>query len=213
MKIFLNDNKEIDYVELNSTTTVQDLLNAIDEFLEANPLDCEHCKERCCKRYAIEVDNVFVRANCRGNDDRFIDTKLKYDQKLNKFCTNGKKYCRYLNGLEKCDLYKTRPLICRLYMCYSYSKHYLLLQSLISHVFTTALMVEWGARVTGKSVMDVEPTPITNPVVNADDYSIRIQEIMPWSEYNIDDDERETFSFICSQVCRNLLLNKETYTE
>lgn len=195
MKVFLNEKGEVDFTGVNGETTVQELLDAIDVFLEEHPVNCHKCKGDCCKK-RIAVDNIFVKRNCRGNLMRFAEQKLEL--KDSQLFLKRKIACKFLTGLNKCDIYNTRPLICRLYMCFPYSKQYELLEGLLVRVFTMALVHEAAeTQVSDPRELEKNATA-TNPVLYADDYNLSLKSIISWGRCILLDEDDESYTELCS---------------
>lgn len=146
LKLFLNQDNQIDVEGLSSTATVQDYFDAIDEYFINNPLPCETCKENCCSgRFKINMDSVSARKITKGKVERIIP-KLFVDvgeNKLEVFLLAGKKRCRNLNGLGRCLVYKERPASCRTYICIPKSSCYKILEAAIVAEMHHAMRAEY----------------------------------------------------------------------
>ena len=146
LKLFLNQENQVDIDGLNNTATVQEFFDAIDEYFTENPLPCETCKENCCGgRFKINMDSVSARKISKGKVERivpklFVDTG---DGKLEIFLLAGKKKCRNLSGLGRCLVYKERPASCRTYICIAKSPCYKILEAAIVAELHHAMRAEY----------------------------------------------------------------------
>ncbi|MDF2572583.1 MAG: flagellin N-methylase [Sporomusa sp.] len=146
MKLFINEENEVDIIGLNNKSTVQDFFDAVDEFLTENPLPCEKCKQHCCKgRFKINMDSISAKKISKGKIERIIP-KLFIDvgqNKLEVFMVAGNKQCRHLSGLARCLIYKERPASCRTYICIPHSTCYKILDSAIVAEMHHAMRAEY----------------------------------------------------------------------
>lgn len=137
----LNESGELTITHLNENTTLQDMLDELDNFLDKNPLPCATCKNNCCKQpHDIRMDNFYFLRKTSGkpyNIDRFIKNELFIDFDDPHFMTfyfkQYGKHCRHISGLNRCLIYNDRPLDCRFYTCRDESIMYKLVTGLIQN--------------------------------------------------------------------------------
>lgn len=146
LKLFLNKDNEVDISGLNKESTVLDFFDAIDNFLNENPLPCETCKQHCCKgRFKINMDSVSAKKLSKGKMERIIP-KLFVDMGENKleiYIVAGHKQCRHLSGLARCLVYRDRPAICRTYMCIPQSQNFKIVDLSIVAEMHHAMRIEY----------------------------------------------------------------------
>lgn len=146
LKLFLNQENEVDVDGVSSKSTVQDFFDAIDDFFATNPLPCETCKQNCCGgRFKINMDSVSARKISKGKVERIIP-KLFVDMGENKleiYLVAGNKRCRHLNGIGRCLVYKERPASCRTYICIAKSSCYKILEAAIVAELHHAMRAEY----------------------------------------------------------------------
>lgn len=146
MKLFYNQDNELDIIGLDNKSTVQEFFDAVDEFLTENPLPCDTCKQNCCKgRFKINMDSVSAKKISKGKVERLIP-KLFVDagqNKLEVFMVAGNKKCRHLDGLARCLIYKERPASCRTYVCVPQSACYKILDAAIVAEMHHAMRAEF----------------------------------------------------------------------
>jgi Fe-S-cluster containining protein len=146
LKLFYNQENQVDVEGLHSKSTVQDFFDAIDEFFTDKPLPCENCKQNCCSgRFKINMDSVSARKISKGKVERIVP-KLYVDvgeNKLEVFWLAGNKKCRQLNGLGRCLIYKERPASCRTYICVPQSACYKIMEAAIVAEMHHAMRAEY----------------------------------------------------------------------
>ena len=146
MKLFYNQENELDIIGLNNKSTVQEFFDAVDDFLTENPLPCDTCKQNCCKgRFKINMDSISAKKISKGKVERLIP-KLFVDagqNKLEVFMVAGNKKCRHLDGLARCLIYKERPASCRTYVCVPQSACYKILDAAIVAEMHHAMRAEF----------------------------------------------------------------------
>lgn len=146
LKLFLNQENEVDVDGVSSKSTVQDFFDAIDDFFAANPLSCETCRQNCCGgRFKINMDSISARKLSRGKVERIIPKLFvdMGDNKLEVFLVAGNKKCRNLSGLGRCLVYKDRPASCRTYICIAKSACYKILEAAIVAELHHAMRAEY----------------------------------------------------------------------
>ena len=58
MRLILDTDGKVNYDEININTTVYEVLDAVNIFLEDNPLPCNKCIDSCCRKsWSVEMDN------------------------------------------------------------------------------------------------------------------------------------------------------------
>lgn len=200
LKLFINTEGLVDYDQISEGTTVQDLLDAVDLFLQDQPLPCAACVDSCCKNsWSVEVDNISVRRLCQGDERRtaeFIRDKLV--RKINpvhefeQFVLKKDGACLFVTEVNRCRVYEQRPVICRLYLCNPKSYRYNVLRQIIGSAFLSALVLEAALR---------EPKPSRlakrgrreNPAVYAGDYTVLLADILDYAQSQgwLDQDDRD----------------------
>ena len=200
MDLTINTEGRVDYDQISESTTVQDLLDAVDFFLRDNPLPCAACGDSCCKNpWSVEVDNVSVRRLCRGDERRtteFIRDKLVRKtnriHEIEQFVLKKDGACLFVTEANLCLVYEHRPLICRLYLCNPKSYRYNVLRQIIGSTFLSALVLEAGLR-------EPKPSRLTkrgrreNPAVYAGDYTVLLADILDYAQSQgwLDQDDRD----------------------
>lgn len=188
MILFINNNNELDY-KRELSDSVQDLLDAIDNYIEDNSLPCTVCTDNCCKRkWDIQIDEVFVKNNAK-NRDWFIEKYLTVT-KRNDFVFNKKGTCKFLNGNNRCEVHSTRPLCCRMYTCYNESKRLELLKGLVCSAYYFAFSYNY-IYLKNKDEIDkdvIEDWKL-NPAFLTGDYFVKIDPILKWAVKILKEDE------------------------
>ena len=189
MKLALNDSGQIDYDQLEEKDTLADLLEAIDVFIEDNPLPCRQCQNGCCRKpWAVEVDNVSVRwlSNLAGiSKDEFVDEMLEikenkyldFDQYVMKKQTS---LCPFVSDFNRCQVYESRPLICRLYTCAPKSPRYNQLREAAAATYLQALVFEQIIR--NHNLGPAQLSNLTeNPALFSQNYQLSLQKILDYA--------------------------------
>jgi Uncharacterised protein family (UPF0153). len=189
MKVVLDVEGKVNYAEMTGNSTIQELLDAIDDFLKDNTLSCDKCKESCCKTsWAVGVDNI--SANRIYNWDNaevsnFIHNKLvlkenllrEFDQYVLKKETN----CIFVTEANLCSVYEKRPVICRLFICSPKSHRYNVIREIIGATCLEALVSEEKMRNVSFTEKEVDIYR-RNPAVLAKDYNIRLYDILKFAQ-------------------------------
>lgn len=200
MKLFYDKDKKANYDSIDETTTVKDLLEAIDIFLGENPLPCNNCEESCCKKsWSVEMDNICVNRLCiwdtkaavKFTKDKLVKKK-NYYREFNQFVVKKEKECPFITEDNLCTIYEQRPVICRLYICCDKSYRYNVLRELIGSTYLRALILEDrinNNNFTQRTINNYRK----NPAVFAKDYDILLSDIIRYSEYEgwLDEDEKQ----------------------
>jgi Fe-S-cluster containining protein len=208
MKIFLDDNTEVNYDRISENTTVSDVLEAVDIFLKSNPLDCVGCEESCCRKaWSVEVDNICVKALCNGDQKlaaAFVKEKLvmkeNFARDFDQYVLNKSKECTYIDAENRCSIYGKRPVICRLYVCCNKSRRYNILREIVASTFLEALVLEDEVNSSKCTADIIEKNKIEeykrNPAVFAESYDISLEKIFLYAEEAgwLDDDEKQLIS-------------------
>lgn len=188
MKLCLDPTGKLDYEALAPEDTVQDLLDAVDVFLNAHPLPCFDCAESCCRKaWAVEVDNVFVRRHAGEGEaaGRFVRERLKLKfngpMEFNQYVLNKKTDCDFILPDNHCKVYGIRPVICRLYVCVPRGRRYDLVRGLVAATYLQALVMEEKLRHGGQKP-ETERRYRRNPALFAGDYSLKLMDILSYSE-------------------------------
>lgn len=189
MKLFFNEAGQIDYDAFDNGTTLDDLLQAIDIFIDNHPLSCGQCQNGCCRKpWAVEVDNVSARRICadtRMSQADFFDDMveidenkhLDFDQYVMKKQTP---HCPWVTESNRCRVYQSRPLICRLYTCSLKSLRYNQLREASAATFLQALVFEQMINNQNPSASQIDYYK-KNPALYARDYSIELQKIIDYA--------------------------------
>jgi Fe-S-cluster containining protein len=201
LKLLLDASCKLNYDAISPEDTVQTLLDAVDVFLDANPLPCFSCAESCCKKpWAVEVDNVFVHRHTRGDEEaaqKFVRERLKL--RLNRgmgfhqYVLDKKTNCDFITEENRCRVYGLRPVICRLYVCTPKSYRYNQARELVAATYLQALVFEENM-----SSKQLSPDTLRryrrNPVLGASDYSCLLHDIFNYAirtGWLIEKDRRE----------------------
>lgn len=189
MKLLLDTEGKVNYDQINKDTTVKEVLDAIDIFLNNNPLPCDQCEESCCKKsWSVEMDNVCVNRLSNWNDEVALDfvqkklvKKKNYCGDFNQYVLNKKTYCNFISETNLCSIYESRPIICRLYICTEKSYRYNVIRELIASTYLVALVLEDKMRNNTFTESTINKYK-RNPAVFAKDYDISLEEIFNYSE-------------------------------
>ena len=200
MKLLLDVEGKVNYDNINKNTTVKEVLDAIDIFLEHNSLPCNECEESCCKKsWSVEIDNVCVNRLSDWKDEVALDfvqeklvKKRNYCRDFDQYVLNKKADCNFITETNLCTIYENRPIICRLYICIAKSYRYNVIRELIGSTYLKALVFEEKIRnnnFTEKTINKYKK----NPAVFAKEYNISLAKIFDYAEYEgwIDIEERE----------------------
>ena len=189
MKLFYNESGQIDYETLEQDASLCGLLQAIDIFIDKNPLPCSQCQDGCCRKsWAVEVDNVSVRrlsteAGISRSEfvSKMLDLEenksLDFDQYVMKKQTA---HCPWVTESNRCRIYQSRPLICRLYTCSAKSLRYNQLREASAATFLQALVFEQIIDNEKPSASQLEYFA-KNPALHAPDYNIELQKIIDYA--------------------------------
>jgi Fe-S-cluster containining protein len=200
MKLLLDAEGKVNYDNIDKHTTVKDVLDAIDIFLNNNPLPCDGCEESCCKKsWSVEMDNVCVNRLSNWNDEAavsFVQDKLikkkNYYREFNQYVLKKETYCNFITETNLCTIYEERPIICRLYICSSKSYRYNVVRELIGSTYLKALILEDKMRKNNFTERTISKYK-RNPAVFAKGYDILLEDIFNYAEEEgwIDLDERQ----------------------
>jgi len=200
MKLLFDDEGKVNYDEINKNTTVKEVLDAIDIFLDNNSLPCNECEESCCKKaWSVEMDNVCVNKLSNWNDEVALDfvqkkliKKKNYYRDFDQFVLNKKTYCNFITEENLCTIYENRPVICRLYICIPKSYRYNVLRELIGTIYLKALILEDKMRNNKLTEITINKYK-KNPAVFATEYNISLEAIFNYAEEEgwLDIDDRE----------------------
>jgi Fe-S-cluster containining protein len=187
MKLLLDVEGKVNYDKISEFTTVQDVLDAIEIFLNDHPLPCEQCEDSCCKKsWSVEMDNVCVNRLCNWDSaaaEKFIDDKLvikeNYALQFDQYILNKDTNCKFITESNLCTVYEQRPVICRLFICSAKSYRYNLIRGLIAATYLKALVIEEKLR--KDKIMPGTDNHYPNPAVYAKDYNMLMAEIINYS--------------------------------
>jgi Fe-S-cluster containining protein len=199
MKLLFDVEGKINYDRINKDTTVREVLDAIDVFLNANPLPCSSCEESCCKKsWSVEMDNVCVNRLCNWNDEAAVSfvqkelvNKKNYYREFDQYVLNKKIHCSFITESNLCSIYDKRPIICRLYICSLKSYRYNVLREVIGSTYLKALVLEDRMRNNNFTKRTINKYK-RNPAVFAKDYDLPLEAIFNYAEEEgwLDSDER-----------------------
>lgn len=189
MKVVLDIEGKVNYDEMTGASTVQDLLDAIDVFLEDNILSCDKCKESCCKTsWAVGVDNISANRLCNWDDQEvsnFIQNKLVLKENLlrefDQYVLEKETNCIFVTEANLCSVYDKRPVICRLFMCSPKSHRYNVIREIIGATCLEALVTEEKMRKVSFTEKEVDIYR-RNPAVLAKDYNILLYDIFEFAQ-------------------------------
>ena len=187
MYVFLNDQGAVDCGSIDRQTTVQDLLDAVDLFLQAHPLPCQACADSCCKKHwAVEVDNVAARRMAGESADEFLRSRLKqkwnYALGFRQLVLRKEGPCPFVTEASLCSIYAKRPVICRLYVCCPRSDRYDRLRETVAATYLQALVFERNMRtreLTDRTIQNYQQ----NPAIGAADYSLPLSEVIAYGRW------------------------------
>jgi Fe-S-cluster containining protein len=188
MKLFPDSEGKMNYDEITSDSTAQDLLDAIDIYLSDHNLSCDKCRESCCKKsWAVEVDNVFVNKFCNWEEEtisKFVQDKLlktkNHFKEFDQYIFKKERNCCYVTENNLCTVYEQRPLICRLYVCNAKSHRYNVIRELTGATYLKALVLEEKMRKNNYQPRTVKKYG-RNPAVFAKDYNILLVDIFRYA--------------------------------
>lgn len=128
MRLVPDEQGRAEVMELDPGNTVQDLLDAVDEYLAAHPTGCERCESSCCaKPWAVAVDSVAtLRVPC-GFPSDLLKSRLNPIRSFRYSILKKEGACPHYVG-RRCMVYAARPLVCRLYFCHPMGPGYALLR-------------------------------------------------------------------------------------
>lgn len=206
MKLLLDTEGKVNYDQINKNTTVEEVLDAIDVFLNNNPLPCDQCEESCCKKsWSVEMDNVCVNRLSDWNDEVALDfvqkelvKKKNYCGDFNQYVLNKKTYCNFITDTNLCTIYESRPIICRLYICIDKSYRYNVVRELIASTYLVALVLEDKMR-NNTLTEEIINKYKRNPAVFAKGYDISLEDIFNYAEdegWLYSDDREELYEKI-----------------
>lgn len=189
MKLLFDGEGKVNYDKIAKNTTVKDVLDAIDIFLNNNPLDCNGCEESCCKKsWSVEMDNVCVNKLSNWDNEaasNFVQEKLvkkrNYYRDFDQYVLDKKTDCNFITETNLCTIYEERPVICRLYICSARSYRYNVLRELIGSTYLKALVLEEKIRKNDFPEQTIDKYK-RNPAVFAKEYDILLEEIFDYAE-------------------------------
>lgn len=189
MKLLFDGEGKVNYDKIAKNTTVKDVLDAIDIFLNNNPLDCNGCEESCCKKsWSVEMDNVCVNKLSNWDNEaasNFVKEKLvkkrNYYRDFDQYVLDKKTDCNFITETNLCTIYEERPVICRLYICSARSYRYNVIRELIGSTYLKALVLEEKIRKNDFPEQTIDKYK-RNPAVFAKEYDILLEEIFDYAE-------------------------------
>ncbi|MDP4180901.1 MAG: YkgJ family cysteine cluster protein [Bacillota bacterium] len=189
MKVLLDDEGNVNYDKITRSSTVQELLDAIDIFLKDNELHCDKCEDSCCKKpWAVEFDNVCVNTLCNWDNNAvrdFIQDKLvmkeNFFKQFDQYVLKKDANCNFVTKTNLCSIYEQRPIICRLFICSAKSHRYNVIRELIGAAYLEALVSEEKIRniYITHTILDMIKR---NPAVLAKDYSVLLDDIILYAQ-------------------------------
>ena len=189
MKLLLDIEGKVNYDKITDYSTVQDLLDAIDIFLNDNTLPCERCEESCCKKsWSVEMDNVCVNRLCNWDGEAtrdFIQDKLVRKENISigfdQYVLKKEINCNFITMTNLCTIYEKRPIICRLFICSAKSYRYNVIRELIAATYLEALVIEEKMR-NNNFAQKMVTQYRRNPAVFAKDYNILLDDIFYYAQ-------------------------------
>ncbi|AVK46772.1 MULTISPECIES: YkgJ family cysteine cluster protein [Clostridium] len=189
MKLLFDGEGKVNYDKIAKNTTVKDVLDAIDIFLNNNPLDCNGCEESCCKKsWSVEMDNVCVNKLSNWDNEaasNFVQERLvkkrNYYRDFDQYVLDKKTDCNFITETNLCTIYEERPVICRLYICSARSYRYNVIRELIGSTYLKALVLEEKIRKNDFPEQTIDKYK-RNPAVFAKEYDILLEEIFDYAE-------------------------------
>lgn len=184
MRLFMDNDGKVNFDAIFRDTTVNDLLNGVDEFLGSNIQSCEKCRESCCtKPWSFGFDNVCVK-RLAGKNSEAVSSFVKENlipkeniiKEFDQFVLDKHRKCHYITEANRCRIYDKRPIICRLYTCIPKSNRYNLIREITGAVFLEALVIEEEIKSEDESKQH-----FVNPAVNAEDYNILLSDIIEYA--------------------------------
>lgn len=196
MRFIFNADHLLDIVELSPTDSIQSICDTLQSFLDENPLNCDSCRNSCCRLFPIRPDNVFIKKT-------FPRTKIqnvlafKDRQYTMPFIEDSQGLLCEYNCSGKCSIYQTRPVICRLYTCLPVTEKWSSLLDIIAQSYKNALeyeiMEQTVKSIGNRGVMLDLPEERSNPALYADDYAVQIGEILNWAQKNDGNEQQINF--------------------
>jgi len=196
VKLFLNEKDYVDYDIVKKEDTVQDFLDAIETFLEENPIPCHICVNNCCTRgLSVMADNVFIKRISkirRETYEEFVRREVEIKKKNLFFLKKKGPACRYLNKHGRCNIHKDRPIVCHFYICKNITDRHYLLRSMIIETLGAAATFEFYLKTQKRRIMNAPTVYKKNPAIFAESYEdIRILDILDYLvEANAIDEEK-----------------------
>lgn len=189
MKLLIDIEGKINYDKITKHSTVQDLLEAIDIFLNDNTLSCDKCQDNCCKKtWSVEMDNVCVNRLCNWDKEsarNFVQDKLLMKENMyrefDQYVLNKETNCNYISATNFCTIYDKRPIICRLYICSPKSYRYNVIRELISGAYLKALVMEEKMR-NSHFTQRMDNQYGSNPAVFARNYNILLEDVLNYAQ-------------------------------
>lgn len=186
MNVFRNAASQVDCIGIDERTTVQDLLDAVDMYIQDHPLPCHDCANGCCRKpWAVEVDNVAACRIAGTTVGDFVRDRMmpKWNHALGfrQFVLKKGGECPLVSADNRCTIYEKRPVICRLYLCAPKSDRYNYLREVVAATYLQALVFEQNMRDRQFSARTLAKYR-RNPAVGADDYSLPLQAIILYAQ-------------------------------
>ena len=189
MKLLLDIEGKVNYDKITGNSTVQDLLDSIDIFLNDNTLHCEKCEESCCKKsWSVEMDNVCLNRLCNWDEEatrKFIQDKLVMKENISiefdEYVLKKEKECNFITAANLCTIYEKRPIICRLFICSPKSSRYNVVRELIAAAYLEALVIEVKLE-NNEFPQEIVSRYRRNPAVFAKDYNILLDDIFCYAQ-------------------------------
>lgn len=214
--IIYSSNNVLKVKDIKPIDTVQDYLDALDMYLKSEPLPCEECRNNCCKRsgWSIAIDNVYFLKkvnNSSYNMDKFFKRECfqisKSETSMPHYSIKHpfKSSCKDLNGLNQCNIYKNRPLICRTYTCIKKDDKLELMSNLIGETAKYAFSYNYVYLKTGEIFF--KELYEENPFYNKYDYNLLIKDVLKYASTVYKNSILDEESFYLKELLKDFEIN------
>ena len=191
MEVYVNNQGELACSEPQAHSTVLDLISAVEDFCRKH-VDCQSCTNTCCAGYIVYADHIFLRRltalaglSASAEDaDQLAMRSVRWDAQAGKWFLppgpDGR--CRFLSGQGRCLIYRARPLVCRLHVCYPAEGGYKQLKDSIYYAYHQAGRSEMSCMMFRDNPRSWDRVAEENPVFDLNDYAAVIQQVAAWAK-------------------------------
>lgn len=191
MLVFRNGENEISCDGLTSTSSVGELADAVVAFCRSH-IDCAACRETCCAGLAVYPDHVFLSRLLQLARPALSDPELaalpcrllRFDPVAGKWLlppkANGR--CPFLSHSNRCTIYASRPLVCRLHICGDIVPAFRQLKDRIYLAYHDALRLKMLPYAGGQYTPTAAARQTLNPVLHDSGYNVSIRAICIWAD-------------------------------